>query len=101
MKKGATIIPLILSAIFIILLYNNLSNEGSASYRMADITSSNDRSHGKQTQHDPESTNMAAVLLEMCYLTNPQEEEEMLTEEVQYRIASSILDRIKEYLTLQ
>lgn len=40
MKKGATIIPLILSAIFIILLYNNLSNEGSASYRMADITSS-------------------------------------------------------------
>lgn len=56
MKKGATIIPLILSAIFIILLYNNLSNEGSASYRMADITSSNDRSHGKQTQHDPEST---------------------------------------------
>ncbi|OME92119.1 MULTISPECIES: hypothetical protein [Paenibacillus] len=56
MKKGATIIPLILSAIFIILLYNNLSNEGSASYRMADITSSNDRSLGKQTQHDPEST---------------------------------------------
>ncbi|WP_339293366.1 N-acetylmuramoyl-L-alanine amidase [Paenibacillus sp. FSL W8-0187] len=170
MKKGATIIPLILSAIFIILLYNNLSNEGSASYRMADITSSNDRSHGKQTQHDPESTyivvidpadlfisihgntyedssvsgietyyyndnsfiladlmhkhsvkgvgfrdrgvkhedffvlkdtNMPAVLLEMCYLTNPQEEEEMLTEEVQYRIASSILDGIKEYLTLQ
>lgn len=46
-------------------------------------------------------TNMPAVLLEMCYLTNPQEEEEMLTEEVQYRIASSILDRIKEYLTLQ
>lgn len=46
-------------------------------------------------------TNMSAVLLEMCYLTNPQEEEEMLTEEVQYRIASSILDGIKEYLTLQ
>lgn len=55
MKKGTTIITLRLSAIFIILLYNNLSNDGSASYRMADITSSNDRSHGKQTQNDPES----------------------------------------------
>lgn len=47
-KKSATIIPLILSAIFIILLYNNLSNEGSASYRVADITSSNDRSHANK-----------------------------------------------------
>lgn len=44
---------------------------------------------------------MPAVLLEMCYLTNPQEEEEMLTEEVQYRMTRSILDGIKEYLTLQ
>ncbi|MGG4342054.1 N-acetylmuramoyl-L-alanine amidase family protein [Paenibacillus lautus] len=234
MKKGTTIITLILSAIFIILLYNNLSKEGSASYRMADITSSNDRSLGKQTQH-PESTykvvidpghggkdvgatgasgrfekeftlqlarkveelteqetqlevyltrtedqfissverarpefanqlgadlfisihgntyedssvagtetyyyhdnsiilaelmhkhivkgvgfrdrgvkhedffvlkdtNMPAVLLEVGYLTNPQEEEDMLTEEVQTKMASSILDGIKEYLELQ
>ncbi|GIP00449.1 hypothetical protein J14TS5_55340 [Paenibacillus lautus] len=80
MKKCTMIITLRLSAIFIILLYNNLSNDGSASYRMADITSSNDRSHGKQTQHDPESTYKV---------------------EVQYRMASSILDGIKVYLKLQ
>ncbi|WP_342574087.1 N-acetylmuramoyl-L-alanine amidase [Paenibacillus sp. FSL M8-0142] len=45
-------------------------------------------------------TNMPAVLIETGYLTNPQEEQQMLTDEVQYRIAGSILDGIKEYLQI-
>ncbi|RAR43798.1 N-acetylmuramoyl-L-alanine amidase [Paenibacillus sp. MDMC362] len=45
-------------------------------------------------------SNMQAALIEMGYLTNPQEENEMLTEDFQYRMASSILDGIKEALNL-
>ncbi|MGC6587832.1 N-acetylmuramoyl-L-alanine amidase family protein [Paenibacillus sp. Dod16] len=45
-------------------------------------------------------SNMPAALIEMGYLTNPQEENEMLTEDFQYRMASSILDGIKEALNL-
>ncbi|WP_098745450.1 N-acetylmuramoyl-L-alanine amidase [Paenibacillus sp. EZ-K15] len=45
-------------------------------------------------------SNMPAALIEMGYLTNPQEEKEMLTEDFQYRMASSILDGIKEALNL-
>jgi N-acetylmuramoyl-L-alanine amidase len=43
---------------------------------------------------------MPAALIEMGYLTNPQEENEMLTEDFQNRMASSILDGIKEALNL-
>lgn len=45
-------------------------------------------------------SNMPAALIEMGYLTNPQEENEMLTEDFQNRMASSILDGIKEALNL-
>lgn len=45
-------------------------------------------------------SNMPAALIEMGYLTNPQEENEMLTEDFQYRMASSIFDGIKEALNL-
>lgn len=45
-------------------------------------------------------SNMPAALIEMGYLTNPQEENEMLTEDFQYRMASAILDGIKEALNL-
>ncbi|MFD3257214.1 N-acetylmuramoyl-L-alanine amidase [Paenibacillus lentus] len=45
-------------------------------------------------------SNMPAALIEIGYLTNPQEENEMLTEDFQYRMASSILDGIKEALKL-
>ncbi|WP_044478650.1 N-acetylmuramoyl-L-alanine amidase family protein [Paenibacillus antibioticophila] len=45
-------------------------------------------------------SNMPAALIEMGYLTNQQEENEMLTEDFQYRMASSILDGIKEALKL-
>jgi|GEM_PF-2852386 len=43
---------------------------------------------------------MPAVLIEAGYVTNPQEEKAMLTEDVQSRIAASILEGIKEYLNL-
>ncbi|GIP03327.1 hypothetical protein J28TS4_17340 [Paenibacillus lautus] len=46
-------------------------------------------------------TNMPAALIEMGYLTNPQEENEMLTEDFQYRVASSILDGMIEALNLK
>ncbi len=39
-------------------------------------------------------------MIETGYLTNPQEEAQMLGDEAQYRIAGSILDGIKEYLKL-
>jgi beta-glucosidase/6-phospho-beta-glucosidase/beta-galactosidase len=42
-------------------------------------------------------TDMPAVLLEIGYLTNPQDESEMLTEAFQTRVAQAIVDGIKEY----
>ncbi|USG67893.1 N-acetylmuramoyl-L-alanine amidase [Brevibacillus ruminantium] len=59
-----------------------------------------DRGVKKEDFFVVKDTNMPAVLIEMGYLTNPQEEKEMLTEEVQYRMANSILDGIKEVLKL-
>ncbi|MGG4495479.1 N-acetylmuramoyl-L-alanine amidase family protein [Brevibacillus reuszeri] len=47
-----------------------------------------------------QETDMPAVLIETGYLTNPQEENAMLTEDVQSRIAASILEGIREYLNL-
>ncbi|RKN81917.1 N-acetylmuramoyl-L-alanine amidase family protein [Paenibacillus ginsengarvi] len=45
-------------------------------------------------------TDMPAVLIGTGYVTNLQEEKAMLTEDVQRRIAASILEGIKEYLKL-
>ncbi|MBS4534160.1 N-acetylmuramoyl-L-alanine amidase [Clostridium sp. D2Q-14] len=44
---------------------------------------------------------MPAVLLEIGYLTNPQEEQKMLDDGFQYSIATSIVDGIKEYLEIE
>lgn len=46
-------------------------------------------------------TDMPAVLLEIGYLTNPEEEEKMFTDEFQNSIANSISDGIKEYLGIE
>jgi len=45
-------------------------------------------------------TEMPAVLIEAGYVTNPSEEKAMLSEEVQDRMAASIVRGIKEYLNL-
>lgn len=43
-------------------------------------------------------TNMPAALVEVGYITNPQEEQTMLTESFQQSVAESIADGIREYL---
>jgi len=45
-------------------------------------------------------TTMPATLLEIGYLTNPADEQTMLTEEFQQAVAEAIVDGIKEYLGL-
>ncbi|OZB92383.1 N-acetylmuramoyl-L-alanine amidase [Paenibacillus sp. XY044] len=60
-----------------------------------------DRGVKKENYFVVKETNMPGVLIETGYLTNPQEEKQMLSDEVQFRMASSILDGIKEYLELR
>ncbi|MGZ7440516.1 N-acetylmuramoyl-L-alanine amidase [Paenibacillus sp. TH7-28] len=43
-------------------------------------------------------THMAAVLLEVGFLSNPSDEEAMFSDEMQYKAAQAIVDGIKEYL---
>ncbi|WP_334073051.1 MULTISPECIES: N-acetylmuramoyl-L-alanine amidase family protein [Paenibacillus] len=45
-------------------------------------------------------THMAAVLLEVGFLSNPSDEEAMFSEDMQYKAAQAIVDGIKEYLNL-
>ena len=59
-----------------------------------------DRGVKKEDYFVVKDTEMPAVLIETGYLTNPQEEEQMLSDEAQYSMAGSILDGIKEYLQL-
>jgi N-acetylmuramoyl-L-alanine amidase len=59
-----------------------------------------DRGAKKQDYFVLKDTEMPAVLIETGYVTNPQEEKAMLTEDVQSRIAASILEGIMEYLNL-
>ena len=44
---------------------------------------------------------MPSVLLEVGYLTNPEEEQLMFNDEFQYIIAESICNGIKEYLEIE
>ncbi|MCR1897423.1 N-acetylmuramoyl-L-alanine amidase [Irregularibacter muris] len=46
-------------------------------------------------------TNMPAALLEIGYLTNPQEEQKMLRKDFQRSVAASICEGIKEYLEIE
>jgi len=46
-------------------------------------------------------TDMPSVLLEIGYLTNPQEEQLMFNDEFQSTIAESICDGVKEYLEIE
>ena len=45
-------------------------------------------------------TNMPAVLIEVGYLTNPQEEQKMFENEFQRQVAISIVEGIKEYMEI-
>lgn len=46
-------------------------------------------------------TNMPAVLLEIGYLTNPEEEQKMLSGEFQELVAAAIRDGVKGYLEIE
>lgn len=46
-------------------------------------------------------TNMPAVLLEIGYLTNPANEQKMLSDDFQLKIAKAICDGVKDYLGLE
>ncbi|WP_067844115.1 N-acetylmuramoyl-L-alanine amidase family protein [Amphibacillus sediminis] len=63
-----------------------------------EATGFNDRGVRNENYFVLTDTFMPAVLLEIGYLTNQQEEEKMLTEVFQDRLATSIAEGIKEYL---
>lgn len=56
-----------------------------------------DRGVKKENLFVIKDTTMPAVLLEIGYLTNPQDESQMWTEDFQDRVAASIVDGIKAY----
>lgn len=64
-------------------------------------TSFIDRGVKKEDLFVLRDTDMPSVLLEVGYLTNPEEEQLMFNDEFQYIIAESICNGIKEYLEIE
>ncbi|WP_066188863.1 N-acetylmuramoyl-L-alanine amidase family protein [Gracilibacillus timonensis] len=64
---------------------------------VVEATGFNDRGTTKKDLFVVKDTEMPAVLLEVGYLTNPKEESEMWTDDFQSRVATSIVEGIKEY----
>lgn len=64
-------------------------------------TGFNDRGVRKKDLFVVRYTDMPSILLEIGYLTNPQEEQIMLNDEFQYSVAESICDGVKEYLEIE
>src|SRR5690606_9489520 len=82
--------------------YYNKSSKSFAKIihkHLAEATGFRDRGVKREEFFVVKETNMPAVLLEIGYLTNPHEESVMLTDEFQYKVASAIVDGIKEYKT--
>jgi N-acetylmuramoyl-L-alanine amidase len=66
-------------------------------HHLIQATGFKDRGVKKEEFFVLKDTDMPAVLLEIGYLTNPQDESEMLTDSFQNRVAQAIVDGIKEY----
>lgn len=64
---------------------------------LVQATGFKDRGVKKEDLFVIKDTTMPAVLLEIGYLTNPQDESQMWTEDFQDRVATAIVDGIKEY----
>ncbi|MTW87608.1 N-acetylmuramoyl-L-alanine amidase [Virgibacillus dakarensis] len=64
---------------------------------VVEATGFRDRGTTKQDLFVVRDTKMPAALIEVGYLTNPQEESKMLTDDIQSRVANSIVEGIKEY----
>jgi len=67
---------------------------------VAKATGFRDRGVSQENFFVLRDTTMPATLLEIGYLTNPADEQTMLTEEFQQAVAEAIVDGIKEYLGL-
>ncbi|MGG4454302.1 N-acetylmuramoyl-L-alanine amidase family protein [Brevibacillus porteri] len=63
-----------------------------------DATGFQDRGVKKEDFFVVKDTNMPAVLLEVGYLTNPSDEQKLMDEDFQYRIATSVIEGIQDYL---
>lgn len=64
---------------------------------VVEATGFRDRGIKKEELFVVKDTKMPAVLIEVGYMTNPQEESKMWTDEFQTRVATSIVEGIKEY----
>lgn len=67
---------------------------------LVNATESRDRGVKKESFFVVRDTVMPAVILEVGYLTNPDEENNMWKDDYQYRVAASIIEGIKEYLEI-
>lgn len=68
--------------------------------KLAAASGFEDRGVKREDYYVLKETNMPAILMELGYLTNPQEEETMWTDEFQESVASAIVEGIKEYLQI-
>lgn len=66
--------------------------------QLIEVTGFRDRGVKKENYFVLKDTTMPAVLLEVGYLTNPQEEEKLLSEQFQQSVAEAIRDGIMDYL---
>jgi len=67
---------------------------------LVNATGLRDRGVKKEAFFVVKDTMMPAALLEVGYLTNPGEEQRMWTDDFQDRVATSIVEGIKEYLKI-
>ncbi|MBP3041928.1 N-acetylmuramoyl-L-alanine amidase [Bacillaceae bacterium Marseille-Q3522] len=68
--------------------------------KVVNATSFKDRGVNKENFFVLKDTNMPAVLLEIGYMTNPDEEQQMLSDNFQKEIANSIYEGVIEFLDL-
>lgn len=64
---------------------------------VTEATGFNDRGAGKENLFVTRDTDMPAVLIEVGYLSNPEDQDKMQTEAFQKQVAESIVDGIKAY----
>lgn len=69
--------------------------------KVVDATGFSDRGVRIKDLFVVRDTEMPSVLLEIGYITNPEEEQSMLSDEFQNRVAEAICDGIKEYLEIE
>ncbi|MBD2869982.1 N-acetylmuramoyl-L-alanine amidase family protein [Paenibacillus arenilitoris] len=69
--------------------------------KLVEASGFNDRGIKHEDYYVLKETNMPAILLELGYLTNPEEEAVMLSDEFQNAIASSIDEGVKQFLQIQ